>query len=308
MKKVLIDCDPGIDDVLALTLAHGSPELDLVGVTTVGGNVELESTTDNALCLSDFLGMRVPVARGAGRPLVRQPRTAADVHGSSGLGDAVLPAAKSELDGRHAVDYLIDTLAGSPGEISLVAVGPLTNIALALGKEPRIADWAREFVIMGGSYTRGNNTPAAEFNIAADPEAAAAVFAAPWDPVMVGLDLTHQARATVDVRASLGSLGRLESELITPCLDLYGRHEKYRDEGPAVHDVCAVAYAIDPNLLRTVSARVDVETRGEFTAGMTVVDFADSAGHNARVATELDREGFWQLVTDAYGRVAEALP
>ncbi|GAB2741325.1 nucleoside hydrolase [Salinifilum aidingensis] len=317
MKKILIDCDPGVDDALALALAHGSPDLELVGVTSVGGNVPIEVTTDNALRLVDFLGSGAPVARGAGVPLVRPPRTASEVHGTSGLGGAVLPEPTTAPVGQHAVDLIIDTLAAAPGEISLVAVGPLTNIALALAKEPRVAEWAREFVLMGGSYTRGNNTPAAEFNIAADPEAAAAVFNAPWQPVMIGLDLTLQARATGEVRAGLAELGRLDAELITPSLDLYGTAEEYRDGGPPVHDVCAVAYAIDPGLLETAPAHVAVETQGRYTSGMTVVDFRDpdagSAGqpperHNAVVATGIDVARFWKLVTDAYARVAQQLP
>ncbi|KAA5829668.1 nucleoside hydrolase [Saccharopolyspora hirsuta] len=308
-KKILIDCDPGIDDALALGLAHGSPELDVVGVTTVGGNVELAHTTDNALRLRDFYGMDAPVARGAGRPLVREPRTAGEVHGNSGLGGAVLPEPKSALSEQHAVDFIIDTLAASPGEISLTAVGPLTNIALALRKEPRLTEWVKEFVIMGGSYTRGNTNPAAEFNIVADPEAAAVVFNAPWRTVMIGLDLTHQARATADVRSGFADLGRLDAELLTPCLDFYGSHVSYQEEGPAIHDACAVAYVIDPGLFEAVPARVDVETQGRFTSGMTVTDFAAPADrHNAIVPTALDTERFWKLVTDAYRNVAAGLP
>ncbi|WP_433870983.1 nucleoside hydrolase [Saccharopolyspora sp. CA-218241] len=306
-KRILIDCDPGIDDALALALAHGSPELDVVGLTTVGGNTDLDRTTENARCLADYYGLVVPVVRGAGRPLVRAPRTARDVHGESGLGGVLLPPATTPPDDRHAVDFIVDALAAAPGEISLVAVGPLTNIALALHKEPRIAEWAAEFVVMGGSYTRGNNTPAAEFNIAADPEAAAVAFDAPWRPVMIGLDLTHQARANAEVRTRFCGLGRLETELISPCLDFYGQHPSYRDGGPAIHDACAVAYAIAPELFRTAPARVDVETWGRFTSGMTVTDFA-APDPNTDVATDLAADRFWDLVTEAFTRVAEHLP
>ncbi|CAL99688.1 purine nucleosidase [Saccharopolyspora erythraea NRRL 2338] len=304
-KKLLLDCDPGIDDALAIGLAHGIPDLELVGLTTVGGNVELEHTTDNALRLVDFYGMDVQVARGAGRPLVREPKTAADVHGATGLGGAVLPEARSALVDAHAADFIIDTLAAAPGEISLAAVGPLTNIALALRKEPRIAEWAAEFVIMGGSYTRGNTTPAAEFNVHADPEAAAVVFGGAWRTVMIGLDLTHQARATAQVRSRFAGLGRLEAELLTPCLDFYGEHDGSHGRGPAIHDACAVAYVANPALVRTAPARVDVEVHGTFTAGMTVTDFGGAP--NADVATELDVPAFWDLFDDAYRRVAEQL-
>lgn len=307
MKKVLIDCDPGIDDALALTLAHGSPELDVVGVTTVGGNVELAHTTDNALRLRDFLGMTAPVARGAGQPLVAEAINAPAVHGVAGLGEAQLTAARTELDPRHAVQLIIDVLGASPGEVSLVATGPLTNIALALRTEPRITEWAADFTIMGGSYTRGNRTPAAEFNILADPDAAAVAFEAGWTTTMVGLDLTLQARATAEVRERFAELGRLEAELITPCLDFYSRHRSYRELGPAIHDACAVAHLIDPSLMTTVPARVDVETRGRFTTGMTVTDFA-SDDLNAAVATELDADRFWTLLTESFRNASDGLP
>ncbi len=310
-KKILIDCDPGVDDAMAIALAHGSPEVDVVGLTTVAGNVNVDKTTRNALSLVEFLGMDdVPVARGAERPLVREPVIAEHVHGDGGLGHATLPAPTTGAVDAHAVDFLIDTLAAARGEISVAAVGPLTNIALALRKEPKIAEWVREFVIMGGSYTRGNRTPAAEFNVLADPEAAAVVFSAPWETVMIGLDLTHQARANAVVRARFAELqlGRLDSELLTPCLDLYGQHAQYVHEGPAIHDACAVAYVIDPSLVTTVHARVDVETHGRFTSGMTVTDFAAAPGKcNVQVATELKHDEFWDLVADAYVRIAAAM-
>ncbi|GAA2780534.1 nucleoside hydrolase [Saccharopolyspora taberi] len=306
MKRILLDCDPGIDDALAIGLAHGSPELEIAGLTTVAGNVELEHTTANALKLADFYGIDAPIAAGADRPLVRDRLTAKHVHGPTGLGDAVLPEPESKPIPDHAVDFIIDTLAEAPGQISLVAVGPLTNIALALRKEPRIARWAREFVVMGGSYTRGNVTPAAEFNVHADPEAAAVALGAPWETVLIGLDLTTQARATGEVRARFAALGRLDRDLLTPCLDAFAGPDARR-LGPALHDACAVAYAIAPHLFTTRPAHVDVETTGRFTAGMTVTDF-NAAEKTTRVATELDQAPFWDLVTDALGRVAERLP
>jgi purine nucleosidase len=311
VKKILIDCDPGIDDALAIALAVGSPDLDLVGLTTVGGNVDLDNTTNNALCLLDYYGAEgVPVARGSCRPLFREPLTARDVHGPRGLGTVELPPTTSAVVDAHAVDFLVDTLASEPGEISLAAVGPLTNVALALRKEPRIAEWAKEFVVMGGSFTRGNKTPAAEFNIAADPEAAAVCFGAPWRPVMVGLDLTRQARASAEVRTRFSGLGRLESELLSPCLDFYGDSVQYRaHEGPPIHDACAVAHVLDASLLATVPARVDVETHGRFTSGMTVTDFDVPAEHrNADVATTLDTSAFWDRVTEGFRTVAARLP
>lgn len=303
-KKILVDCDPGIDDAFAIALAHGTPEVEVVGVTTVAGNVALEHTTENALRLVDYFGMTgIPVARGADVPLVRESLLARDVHGETGLGETVLPEARSEPVDRHAVDFIIETLAASPGEISLVAVGPLTNIALAVRREPRITTWAKEFVVMGGSYTRGNTTPAAEFNMVADPEAAAVALSAAWEPVLIGLDVTLGTRVTPDVRARLDGLGRLGTELLAPCLDFVSRHRQYSAEGPAVHDACAVASVIDPALFTTVSARVDVETHGRFTSGMTVTDFDQQERHNVRVATSLELGGFWELMISAFGRI-----
>ena len=308
-KKVLIDCDPGIDDALAIALAHGTDGVDVVGLTTVAGNVDLDNTTNNALCLAEYYGMDgVPVARGTDRALLRENRRAEHVHGQNGLGNVVLPAATGRPVDRHAVDFIVESLAAAPGEISLCAIGPLTNIALALRREPRVADWAAEFVIMGGAYTRGNVTPAAEFNIAADPEAAAVVFDAPWRTTMIGLDLTLQARADERVRAGFAELGRLNRELLGPSLDFAAQHQQYRELGPAVHDVCAVARIHDPDLMTSVPARVDVETQGRFTSGMTVVDFAaPTESCNAEVVTELDQAAFWELVSTGLRKVAAGL-
>jgi purine nucleosidase len=304
-KKLLLDCDPGLDDALALLLAHGDPGLELVAVTTVGGNVVLENTTRNALELREYLGFPgVPVAAGAAGPLVREAKNAAQVHGVGGLGDVILPAATLPLESAGAVDLIIETLRAAPGEIHLVATGPMTNVALALRKEPRVAQWAASFVIMGGSFTRGNTTPAAEFNIYADPEAAAEVFAAGWQVVMVGLDLTLQALVTDAIRERMLALGPLGRELVVPLATFWNDPQDPDWGGQAVHDVCAVAYLARPELFTTVPARVEVETAGEWTAGMTVTDFR-SAIPNALVPVKLDVGRFWDYVLDAYARVAE---
>lgn len=302
--SILLDCDPGLDDALALLLAHGDPNVDLVGVTTVGGNVALENTTRNALQLREYLRFPgVPVSAGAAHGLVKEPRDAAHVHGAGGLGSVVLPEATLEVTGIHAVDFIIETLKKTPGAIHLVATGPLTNIALALEKEPAIARWAASFTIMGGSYTRGNATVAAEFNIWADPEAAKIVFGADWRVTMIGLDLTLQAQANKMVVDRLKQLGTLADDLIVPLATFYFNPTMPDWDGQAVHDVCAVAYVTRPDLFLTQPARVDIETRGEFTEGMTVVDF-DSSTPNALVATKLDVDGFWAYVESVYARVA----
>ncbi|AQZ69219.1 Inosine-uridine preferring nucleoside hydrolase [[Actinomadura] parvosata subsp. kistnae] len=307
MKKVLIDCDPGIDDALALALAAGCADsLDIVGVTTVGGNVDLEFTTANALALREFLQMGdVPVTPGSAGALLRRTVRATAVHGDTGLGDVVLPAPRLGPSEGHAVDFIVETLKAAPGEITLVAVGPLSNIALAVRREPRIVQWARDLVIMGGSYTRGNHNPAAEFNMLADPEAAAIVFEAGWTVTMLGLDVTLRATLTSDVLERMRPLGRL-ADLLVPAAQFYG--VVTAEGGPAIHDACAVAYVLDPGLFTCVPAVVNVETMGEFTRGMTVTDFRlRDRRANALVATAVDVPAFWDLVIGAYEKLATRL-
>jgi purine nucleosidase len=313
VQKIIIDCDPGIDDAFALVFAHGHPELDLRGITTVAGNVGLDQTTANALRVRDFAGMQdVPVTAGCPVPLQRPALHARQVHGDSGLGAASLPASPSGPARGHAVDFLADTVGAEPGQVTLIAIGPLTNIALALRRHPQLVSQVRDFVIMGGSAGRGNVTPAAEFNIAADPEAAAIVFGAGWTVTMIGLDVTLQARATAAVRARMRALGRLADDLLLPSLAGYshaghGPGPELAD-GPPVHDICAVARVAAPGLITCVPARVEVETAGRWTSGMTVTDFTAAAGDcNAQVAVAIDTDGFWDLVLDAYARVAAGL-
>jgi purine nucleosidase len=321
-ETIILDCDPGIDDALAIAYALGSDDVALAGITTVAGNVPLEKTTANALRLRDYLGApQVPVVAGSAVPLLRPPLTAEHVHGHDGLGGADLPAARSGPRPGHATDFIIETVRARPGEITLVATGPLTNVALAIRRDPGLVTQVRDFVIMGGSSARGNVTPAAEFNIAVDPEAAAIVFAAGWTVTMVGLDVTLQATAHAGILARLSSLGRLSEELLLPCLrgyadgqepavaggvaDQAGPASARAAGGPAVHDVCAVAYVARPELLGCAPARVEVETAGRWTAGMTVTDFRAPAGAcNALVATTIDVPAFWDSAAAAWGRVA----
>jgi inosine-uridine nucleoside N-ribohydrolase len=309
---IILDCDPGIDDALAIAFATASPEIELAGITTVAGNVPLAKTTANALAVASFVGAAgVPVTAGCAAPLLRPALDAGHVHGDSGLGGAVLPPPARLAGEEHATDFIIDTLAAAPGEITLVATGPLTNIALALRRQPRLADWARDFVIMGGSASRGNVTPAAEFNIWADPEAAAIVFSAGWTVRMIGLDVTLLARATAAVQQRMSTLGLLGSRLLLPALAQYRDSADATGE-PPVHDVCAIVSVADPSVFSYTPALVQVETHGTLTAGMTVTDFAVSdgpggpAGHNAHVATGIDAGRFWETVLGAYQRLPVA--
>lgn len=311
--KVIIDCDPGIDDALALVFAHGHTGLDLRGITTVAGNVGLDATTANALAVRDFAGLGdVPVVAGCAGPLLRKPLNARRVHGVSGLGAAVIPRSRARPAEGHAADYLSAAVGARPRQVTLVAVGPLTNVALALRRDPRLVSQVRDFVIMGGSAGRGNATPAAEFNIAADPEAAAIVFSAGWTVTMIGLDVTLQARATAAVRERMRVLGRLADELLLPSLSSYQGQTAGplpQPEGTPVHDVCAVARVAAPGLFTCVPARVEVETRGQWTAGMTVTDFSAAPRDcNARVAVAVDVAAFWDVVLEAFGHAAAAMP
>jgi purine nucleosidase len=336
---IILDCDPGVDDALAIAFAHGHPGIDLLGITTVAGNVGLARTTANALAVCEYIGAAgTPVTPGCAGPLLRPALDARQVHGESGLGGAVLPPASGSPAPGHAIDYITETVRAAPGQITLVATGPLTNIALAVKREPRLADWVREFVIMGGSAGRGNVTPAAEYNIWADPEAAAAVFRAGWNVVVLGLDVTLRTGATAAVLRRMRGLGPLGTELLLPALDQYKSvREPARGglpggplgveppqgpaqssplaitAGPPVHDVCAVAWVAQPGLFGLVPARVQVETAGQLTAGMTVTDFEapglklPAGGGNARVAMSIDVDGFWELTLGAYQRVAQAM-
>jgi purine nucleosidase len=298
-EKIILDCDPGHDDAVALLLAHGSPEIELLAVTTVVGNQTLAKVTHNALAVARIAGITdVPFAAGADRPLVRDVTHAPEIHGESGLDGPVLPEPTIELDPRHAVDLIIDTvMAHEPGTVTLVPIGGLTNIALAARKEPRIVERVKRVVLMGGGVHVGNRTPVAEFNIVIDPEAADIVFRAGWDVVMVGLDLTHQALAT--------GPARFVDELMTAFT------ASYRDvagfDAPPVHDPCAVAHVIDPTIVRAVRVPIAIETTGTLTLGMTVADLRAPAPADCRTsaALELDRERFWDLVVDALEHIGE---
>jgi purine nucleosidase len=307
--KIILDCDPGIDDALAIAFAVGYPGIELAGITTVAGNVALDKTTANALAVADFTGATtVPVTPGCAAPLLRPALDARRVHGETGLGGAVLPAPARRPAAGHAVDFIIGTIAASPGEITLIATGPMTNIGLALRREPRLAEWAREFVIMGGSAGRGNVTPAAEFNIWADPEAAAMVFGAGWTVRMVGLDVTLRAQATGAVRAAMSEFGALGSELLLPALSRYADSAPGAAPGaPSVHDVCAVVSVAEPSVFGLAPAQVQVETVGRLTSGMTVTEFSPATPPNAMVTTEIDVDRFWDLVLRTYGELAAGL-
>ncbi|MFJ2770857.1 nucleoside hydrolase [Streptomyces sp. NPDC087300] len=310
-RKIILDCDPGHDDAIAMLLAHGNPDVDLVAVTTVVGNQTLEKVTRNALSVARIANITgVPFAAGCPRPLVREVETAPDIHGESGIDGPVMPEPTLTLDERHAVDLIIDTvMAHEPGEITIVPTAGLTNIALAARKEPRIVERVREVVLMGGGYHTGNWSPVAEFNIKIDPEAAHIVFNESWPVTMVGLDLTHQALATPEVVERIAKVGTEPAVFVNELLDFFGAMylEAQGFDAPPVHDPCAVAYVIDPDVMTVRKAPVDIELTGTLTLGMTVTDFRAPAPDDChtQVAVDLDHARFWDLIVDALERIGD---
>jgi len=322
MEKIILDCDPGHDDAIAILLAAGNSKIDLLGITTVSGNHNVENTTRNALSVCTAYGIKVPVAKGSPGPLLIDQVLAVEIHGETGLDGPELPPASFELDKRHAVDFIIDTvMAHEPKTVTLVPVGPYTNIALAVRKDPRIVSRVKRVVAMGGAYTRGNITPGAEFNVYGDPEAADVVFRAKWDVTMVGLDLTHQALATPDLQDRVRAIGGPMAKSI---LDIWAfiattHGGLLQIEHPAIHDACCVATMIDPSVFTTEKADIRVELAGRWTKGMTVCNFEKMGGMHHfggtaseqtdfrhSVAMKLDHPKFCDLIVDALERLVKA--
>ena len=310
-KKIILDCDPGLDDAVAILLAHGNPEIELLAITTVVGNQTLEKVTRNALLVADVAGITgIPIAAGCDRPLVRKIENAPSIHGESGMDGPLLPPAHSHADPRHAVKLIIDLVMSHEAKtITLVPTGGLTNIAMAARLEPRIVERVQEVVLMGGGYHMGNWSAVAEFNIKIDPEAAHIVFNESWPVTMVGLDLTHQALATPEVVRQIAAVGTKPAKFVEELLRFFATQYK-REQGfefPPVHDPCAVAYVIDPTVMTTERVPVNIELSGELTLGMTVADFRNPRPEHChtQVAVKLDFDKFWELVVDALKRIGD---
>jgi inosine-uridine nucleoside N-ribohydrolase len=296
--RILLDCDPGHDDAIALLLALASPELELLGVTTVAGNQTLEKTTANAIRVLEFAGRTdVPVAAGADRPLVREQFVAAYVHGETGLDGPDLPPPQSAPVNRHAVDFLAEKIREADGQVTLVPVGPLTNVALLLALHPDARP--ERIVLMGGAIAEGNVTPAAEFNIWCDPEAAVRVFASGIDVTMVGLDVTHKALFTT---AHIGRLAGRVGEMVTELLRFYDRfhREVYGFDGSPIHDAVAVAHVLRSGVVETKHLNVEIDVESELCRGRTVVDLwrRTERNPNAHVAVGIDAEAFLELLIE----------
>jgi inosine-uridine nucleoside N-ribohydrolase len=299
--KIILDCDPGHDDAIAILLAAHHPEIDLLAITTVAGNQSLEKTTRNALKVCSLADIHdVPVARGMDRPLVRPAKHAPDIHGESGMDGPHIPEPTIEVAPRHAVDLLIDLLMNSDGDITLVPTGPLTNIAAAIRQQPAIVPKIKAISLMGGAIGLGNVTPAAEFNIHTDPEAAAIVLACGRPITMVPLEVTHQALATPEVTARLRAAQRPVASFAADLLIFFASTYRKVFGFPAapLHDPCAVAAVIDPTIIRANMMHVEIETAGEWTSGRTVCDVYARLGKepNVRVGYALEVERFWDMV------------
>ena len=314
---MIIDCDPGQDDAVALFLAMSSPdELDILGITTVGGNVPLALTERNARMMCDVAGREdIPVFAGCADPMIREAITAEYIHGDTGIDgiDAFEPV--TPLQDEHAVAFIIDTLLESQkvtgpfskGPVTLVPTGPLTNIASAMVSEPQILDHIDEIVIMGGAMREGGNrTPSAEFNIMVDPHAADIVLSCGRPITMMGLDVTHQVLSTEDRVARIGELNNPVADATVGMLSFFHRYdtEKYASQGTPLHDPCTVAYLLRPDLFKTRLCNVAVETESELTIGHTAVDFwhVTDKPKNVNWAYGVDADGFYELLTERLAR------
>ncbi|MFE6736149.1 nucleoside hydrolase [Microbacterium sp. NPDC057650] len=306
---IILDCDPGHDDVFALWLAAAHPGIDLRAITTVGGNGLLEHTTRNARIACTVAGITdVPIAAGAAHPLAGALHPAEEIHGANALGGPELPEPTVPVDPRSALDLMADVIEASAESVTIVATGPLTNVAVLAKERPDVLARAARVVWMGGSTGRGNTTPYAEFNAWTDPEAVALVLDSGMDLTMVGLNISHQALITPAVRERIGAIGTRTAAFGRELLDFFcATYEKaeHMPDAP-LHDPITVALLADPGVATTVRSRLDVELNGTETRGATSVDLLGGLGRpaNADIAMDLDVERFWRLIEEAVGALA----
>lgn len=309
-QRIIIDTDPGQDDAVAILAALGSPELDVVAITTVAGNVPLRLTTRNALLMTELANRTdVPVHAGCASPMVRDLVTAENVHGPTGIDGADLGDPSTRSAAGHAVDVIIDLVMATPaGELTLCTLGPLTNIGMALVREPAIAARLNGIVMMGGGFFEGGNvTPAAEFNMYADPHAAHVVFSSGVPMTMMPLDVTHKALTSDTRTAAFRDLGTPAGRCVAGMLDFFDRYDeaKYGTDGAPLHDPCVIAWLLQPDLFSGRRCAVAIEHGSELTMGMTVVDWwgVSGAEPNAMVMNEIDADGFYALLVDRIGNL-----
>lgn len=298
--KIILDCDPGHDDAIAILLAGNDPRIDLLGITVVAGNQSLDRTTVNALQVCQYLGLNVPVYAGCDRPMIRDKLTTGDIHGTNGFDGPDFAPLDRSIEPKHAVNYLIDTLMASDGDITLVPTGPLTNIAMAMRLEPKIVPKIRRIVLMGGSFSYGNVSPAAEFNILADADAAHVVFSCARPITMVGLDVTRKVLCVPEVVDRMAKIDNRAGRLFVDLMRFFNKTQKkvFGGKGGPLHDPVTVASILDPALLTTKPMHVEIDHRSIQSYGRTN---ADVSGYlhlepNVDVATEIDVDRFWEIV------------
>lgn len=303
MRKIILDCDPGHDDAIAILLAAKNDKVDLLGLTIVAGNQTLEKTSINALNVCQHLGIDTEVYAGASEPLVREKQEIADnIHGESGLDGPVFDELKRTVNEKNAINYIVDTVLEESENVTLVATGPLTNIALALKMNPKIKENIDEIVIMGGSYQLGNTTPAAEFNILADPESAHIVFESGVPVVMVGLDVTRKVLVTDEILERIKKINNKASKLFVDLMIFFNKTQKevFGWEGGPLHDPLTVAYVIDSTVIETKLMNVQVDTWSHQSYGRTNCDYFNQTDlpKNSHVAINVDIEKYWDIIEE----------
>ena len=300
-RKIILDCDPGHDDAIAIMLAAKNENIDLLGITVVSGNQTIEKTTRNALNVCEYLGLDVPVYEGCGQPMIRnKPTVANDIHDESGLdGPTFAPLIKKKED-KHAVMYMIDTLLNSDGDITVVTTGPMTNLAMAMKLCPNIIPKIKEIVLMGGAYQLGNVTPAAEFNIFTDADAAHVVFTSGRRIVMAGLDVTRKVLCYPSIIERMSKHNNCASNLFVDLMTFFSKTQKevYGWEGGPLHDPVTIAYLIDPTVLTLKEMYTEIDIRSEQSYGRTNCDYFNylKKEPNSFVAIDIDVEKFWNII------------
>lgn len=300
MKNIILDCDPGHDDAIAILLAGSNPEINLLGVTVVAGNQTLEKTANNALKVVQWLGLDIPVFKGCPGPMVRKQMIADDIHGKTGLDGHDFGEIKIKLQEDHAVNFIIDTILNSKEKITVVTCGPMTNLAMALRLEPKIKENIEEIVLMGGAYTFGNVSPAAEFNIIADAEAAYVCFTAGLPITMMGLDVTRKVQVLPEVVERMDKISNKAAEMFVNLMKFFNKSQKevFGWDGGPLHDPLTVAYLIDPSVvtLKKMNTRIDIRSTDSY--GRTNCDYFDYLGleKNSNVAIDVDVKKYWDII------------
>lgn len=302
-RKIILDCDPGHDDAVAIMLAGKNPMFDLLGITVESGNQTLEKTGRNALNLCQYLNIDVPVCLGASNPIIKEVEVCVAIHGESGLDGFNFPDLEIEYDSRHAVDFIIETILKSDEKVTMITTGPMTNLALAIRMEPNILSNIEEVVLMGGSYSNGNVTPAAEFNIFCDPEAAYIVFNSGLKVTMVGLDVTRKVLVLPDIVERMSKIDNDASKLFTKLMIKFNENQKrvFGFDGAPLHDPVTIAYLIDSTLLEVDFVHCEIDISHGPSYGRTNCDMFDylNLNKNTYVAKDIDVDKFWDIIEEA---------